>query len=54
MTHQYQRIAFTPAVKKQQEAHGSRKAYSRAESEPYVPDVFGENEAAFIAARDSF
>lgn len=54
MTHHYQRIAFTPAVKAQQEAHGSRTAYGRFESAPDAPDEFTEAEIAFIAARDSF
>jgi len=47
-------VAFTPAVKAAQEAHGSRQAYARAmdrhdwEAE-ITPDL-----AAFIAERDSF
>lgn len=54
MTAQYQRIVFTPKVKAQQEAHGSRQHYSKYEDAPDRPDTLGEPEMAFIAARDSF
>ena len=54
MSHKFADIAFTPTVKKVQEAHGSRTAYARGEQ---VPEPFNQllsaSEAAFIAARDS-
>jgi predicted pyridoxine 5'-phosphate oxidase superfamily flavin-nucleotide-binding protein len=46
-------IAFTPRVKTEQERMGSRRAYARADG-PDVPDALGEDEEAFLAARDSF
>ncbi|GAC1352769.1 MAG: pyridoxamine 5'-phosphate oxidase family protein [Polyangiales bacterium] len=46
-------IAFTPRVKAEQERMGSRRAYARAEGEE-GPDVLGDSEKAFLAARDSF
>jgi uncharacterized protein len=54
MTAHYQEIAFTPAVKAEQDANGSRRAYARRESPTGEPDRLTENEAAFIAASDSF
>jgi predicted pyridoxine 5'-phosphate oxidase superfamily flavin-nucleotide-binding protein len=54
MTAHYQEIAFTPAVKAEQEANGSRRAYARREMPATEPDRLTENEAAFIAASDSF
>ncbi len=54
MSHKFADIAFTPTVKKVQETHGSRTAYSRGEQ---VPEPFNHlltaSEAGFIAARDS-
>ena len=54
MPHQFAEIAFTPTVKKVQEALGSRPSCARMEG---VPDVVNhrltEIEAAFIAARNS-
>ncbi len=54
MTARYQHLAFTPAIKAEQVAHGSRQAYSRSDDAPADPDVLTEAEAEFIAARDSF
>lgn len=54
MTAHYQNVLFTPAVKSAQEVNGSRRAYSRSDSAPDEPDRLTENEAAFIASRDSF
>ncbi len=54
MTARYQEIAFTPAVKAEQEANGSRQAYARRAVETTESDRLTENEAAFIAASDSF
>jgi uncharacterized protein len=54
MTAHYQSIVFSEAVKAAQEAHDSRKAYARQEGAAEGPDRLSENEAAFIASRDSF
>ncbi|MGQ0677692.1 MAG: pyridoxamine 5'-phosphate oxidase family protein [Rhodospirillales bacterium] len=54
MPHHFAEIAFTPTVKKLQEALGSRSPYARMEG---VPDAVNhrltEAEAGFIAARNS-
>ncbi|GAA4331573.1 pyridoxamine 5'-phosphate oxidase family protein [Mucilaginibacter gynuensis] len=49
----YEQIAFTDAVKKLQELHGSRTVYARMER-GYHEDGFTEAEVAFISSRDSF
>lgn len=55
MPHRFAEIAFTPAVKKTQEEHGSRAAYLRMESSPEtVNQRLTPAEARFVAARDSF
>ena len=54
MSHKFAEIAFTPNVKKAQEANGSRRSYARLESGEVHHDVLGPREAAFIAQRDSF
>ena len=55
MGHKFQEIAFTDTVKSVQEAMGSRKGYARREGgETDFYDRLGPEEAAFIAARDSF
>jgi hypothetical protein len=54
MGHKFAELAFTPNVKAAQELNGSRRAYSRMESGEDHHDVLGPDEAAFIAARDSF
>ncbi len=54
MTSHYQDIIFSDAVKAAQEANGSRKMYARQEGAAEGPDQLSENEAAFIASRDSF
>ena len=46
-------IAFTSQVKAEQTARGSREMYEGMVQRP-SPDGFGDREAAFIAARDSF
>ena len=46
-------IAFTQRVKAEQERMGSRRAYARADGVE-APDALGEDEEAFLAARDSF
>jgi uncharacterized protein len=50
----FAKLAFTKAVKDVQESLGSRKAYARIEAGGDAPDVIGEDEAAFLAERDSF
>jgi predicted pyridoxine 5'-phosphate oxidase superfamily flavin-nucleotide-binding protein len=55
MGHRFAETAFTDTVKQMQEARGSRRSYARMESNPEpVNGALGPNEAAFIAARDSF
>lgn len=58
MAKRFAEIAFTPAVRAEQERRGSRSAYARfdaaAAGEPIEGDRLGEAEAAFIAARDGF
>lgn len=46
-------LAFTPAVKATQERLGSRPSYARLEGRTMRTQI-GPEEAAFIAARDSF
>lgn len=53
MTLSYLDIATTPSVAAAQEGLGSREFNKEAASQR-VFTLFGENEAAFIAARDSF
>ncbi|MFC4950850.1 pyridoxamine 5'-phosphate oxidase family protein [Pseudonocardia sp. GCM10023141] len=47
-------VAFTPAVRHQQEVHGSARAYADRGVGPAGADLLGPSEAAFITARDSF
>jgi predicted pyridoxine 5'-phosphate oxidase superfamily flavin-nucleotide-binding protein len=54
MTSRYLQTVFTPDVKNAQTDNGSRAAYQRHDDGATEPDALGENEAAFIAARDSF
>jgi predicted pyridoxine 5'-phosphate oxidase superfamily flavin-nucleotide-binding protein len=49
----YEEIAFTDAVKKLQEIHGSRAAYERMER-GYQEEGFTQSEIDFIGSRDSF
>lgn len=53
MATSFGQIAFTDAVKKLQEQHGSRRNYARMTEKTYI-DGLTENEVAFIAERDSF
>lgn len=52
----FKELTFTPGVKGVQARMGSRSAYARSEGAevPAVPDALGEDEVAFLAARDSF
>jgi hypothetical protein len=55
MPHAFASIAFTPAVKRVQEAQGSRATYARMEATTdEVNRHLGADEEQFIAARDSF
>jgi len=54
MGHRFAEIAFTPAVRAQQEAHGSRASYARFEDGPPRNGRFGPDEAGFVEARDGF
>jgi len=54
MGHRFGEIAFTPAVKAQQEAHGSRASYARFDGGPPRNDRFGPEEIEFIQERDGF
>ena len=54
MTQKYQELAFTDAVRAQQEHNGSASAYSHDKSENPENDVLGQAETAFIESRDSF
>ncbi len=54
MTAHYHRLAFTPNIKAEQTAHGSRAHYEKYEGAPDQPDPITDAEADFIAARDSF
>lgn len=47
-------IAFTPSVKAVQSHLGSRGAYGRTAAAGGALDALGEDEAAFLAERDSF
>ena len=47
-------IAFTPAVKEEQERHGSRRQYQRVEEQGEPGNRLGPHERAFIQARDGF
>ena len=49
----YSAIAFSEAAKKLQENSGSRSSYARMEQQRYTEGMT-ENEASFIAERDSF
>ncbi len=50
----FSELAFTPGVKAVQSAMGSRRAYARLDGQGRTPDALGEDEAAFLAERDSF
>ncbi len=54
MGNRFGEIAFTPAVQAVQARLGSRRAYAAQAKGPDVNDRLGEDEAAFVASRDSF
>ena len=54
MGRKFAEIAFTDTVKQVQTAMGSRRSYRKMETGGEAGDRLGEQEAAFIGARDSF
>ncbi|MBL1075923.1 pyridoxamine 5'-phosphate oxidase family protein [Nocardia sp. 2] len=54
MTGHYAQIAFTDTVRAHQNTHGSLRSYQRMAAVPEVADEIGQQEAWFIAERDSF
>lgn len=54
MGHRFLELAASNAARAAQTASGSRAAYARMEGGAPTRDRLGPNEAAFIAARDSF
>ena len=54
MRHRYFDIAFTPAVRLEQERHGSRAAYAASAAGEDGADALMERERTFIAASDTF
>ncbi len=54
MGNKFTEIAFTQSVRDVQQKMGSRASYARLERGPDIGDELGLDEAAFIAARDSF
>lgn len=54
MTQHVSDVAFTPAVKAEQERHGSRAGYAKMEQKGGWHDRVTPDLAAFIAERDSF
>jgi predicted pyridoxine 5'-phosphate oxidase superfamily flavin-nucleotide-binding protein len=54
MGNQFTEIAFTPAVKALQVAHGSRTSYAKFEAGPARNHRLGPDETTFIEARDTF
>lgn len=52
MTSRFLNLLFSPSVKAAQDRHGSRKAYAARDSAT-APDLLTQNEAHFIATRDS-
>lgn len=54
MPYRYADLAFTTAVKEQQEKLGTRAAYAKAQAEGDRDFRLGPSEAAFLAQRDHF
>ena len=54
MSHAFAELAFTPDVRRIQEDLGSRELYARFEGGEPNHRLLGPDEAAFLAARDSF
>jgi hypothetical protein len=54
VSNRFAEIAFTPAVRKAQETHGSREQNAHVQARGAPQDQLGPDEMAFIAERDSF
>lgn len=54
MSKRFAELAFTEAVKRQQERHGSRAAYARMEQWGEAGDRLGDFEREFLEGRDGF
>jgi uncharacterized protein len=54
MGRRFAELAFTPAVKKQQQIHGSRHLYERVEQSTDLGDRLGPDEQEFLQASDGF
>lgn len=54
MAHKYAQIVFTDAVRQVQTEHNSRSGYASMDDGPDYNHLLSENEAEFIAQRDSF
>jgi len=54
MSRRFAELAFTPLVKEEQKAHGSRHLYERVEDSPDPGNRLGLDEQAFIRERDGF
>lgn len=54
MGRRFAELAFTPLVKEQQEKHGSRHLYERAERSDNAGDRLGDYEREFIGDSDGF
>jgi predicted pyridoxine 5'-phosphate oxidase superfamily flavin-nucleotide-binding protein len=54
MGRRFAELAFTPAVKKQQQIHGSRHLYERVEQSADLGDSLGPDEREFLQASDGF
>ena len=54
MGHRFADLTFTQSVREVQEARGSRAVYARMEGREDHNHLLGEQESAFIQARDSF
>lgn len=54
MSRRFSEIAFTPAVKREQEKHGSRRQYQSMEQLGDCAARLGEDEQVFLRGRDGF
>jgi predicted pyridoxine 5'-phosphate oxidase superfamily flavin-nucleotide-binding protein len=54
MGRRFAELAFTPLVKRHQQAHGSRQMYERVERSGDTGDRLGPDEQEFIGQRDGF
>jgi len=54
MPQRFYELAFTPAVKAEQQKHGSARQYERMEQNPEFHNELGPTEQHFLSLRDSF